>query len=70
MKGDSVRARSCYTQAVSIYDSLIAVKKDFGDQVNRAILIQLLYGQKAYDNALNKILRTVDNSHDSVMVED
>ena len=43
MKGDSVRARSCYTQAVSIYDSLIAVKKDFGDQVNRAILIQLLY---------------------------
>ncbi len=49
MKGDSVRARSCYTQAVSIYDSLIAVKKDFGDQDLSSAQEALAQGRELYD---------------------
>lgn len=70
MKNDSVKARSCFTKAVAIYDSLIAVKKDFGDQINRALIIQILYGKKAYDKSLDEILRTAKNTHDSLVIEE
>lgn len=70
MKNDSIKARSCFTKAVAIYDSLIAVKKDFGDQINRAIIIQILYGKEAYDKNLDEILRTSKNPHDSLVIEE
>lgn len=70
MKNDSVKARSCFTKAVAIYDSLIAVKKDFGDQINRALIIQILYGKEAYDKSLDEILRTAKNTHDSLVIEE
>ena len=69
MKNDSIKARSCFTKAVAIYDSLIAVKKDFGDQINRAIIIQILYGKEAYDKNLDEILRTAKSTHDSLVIE-
>lgn len=70
MKNDSIKARSCFTKAVDIYDSLIAVKKDFGDQLNRALIIQILYGKEAYDKNLDEILRTSKNTHDSLVIEE
>ena len=33
MKNDSIKARSCFMRAVDLYDSLIAVNKDFGDEI-------------------------------------
>ncbi|MCD8317972.1 MAG: hypothetical protein LUC45_03580, partial [Paraprevotella sp.] len=70
MKNDSINARSCFTKAVAIYDSLIAIKKDFGDRINRAIIIQILYGKEAYDRTLDEILRTTKSSHDSAVIEE
>ena len=70
MKNDSAKARFCFTKAVAIYDSLIAVKKDFGDQTNRALIIQILYGKEAYDKSLDEILRTTKNTHDSAEIEE
>lgn len=70
MKNDSIKARSCFTKAVAIYDSLIAVKKDFGDQINRAIIIQILFGKEAYDKNLDEILRTAKNARDSAEIEE
>lgn len=70
MKNDSIKARSCFTKAVAIYDSLIAVKKDFGDEINRAVIIQILYGKEAYDKSLDEILRTAKSTHDSLVIEE
>lgn len=70
MKNDSIKARSCFTKAVAIYDSLIAVKKDFGDQINRAFIILILDGRKAYNQSLDEILRTSKNPHDSLVIEE
>lgn len=69
MKGDSAKARACFTEAIAIYDSLIAVKNDLGDQINRAFIIQILYGREAYDKCLDDILQTLKNPHDSVYIE-
>ena len=70
MKNDSIKALSCFTKAEAIYDSLIAVKKDFGDQLNRALIIQILYGKEAYHKNLDEILRTAKNAHDSAEIEE
>lgn len=70
MKNDSIKARSCFTKAEAIYDSLITVKKDFGDQTNRALIIQILYGKEAYHKSLDEILRTAKNARDSAEIEE
>ncbi len=70
MKNDSIKARSCFMRAMAIYDSLIAVKKDFGDEINRAVIIQILYGKEAYDKSLDEILRTTKSTHDSLVIEE
>lgn len=69
MRGDSVRARRAYTRSLEIYDSLIAVRHDVGDMVNRAFLVQILYGMEAYDRALDEILPYCSDERDSMGIE-
>lgn len=56
MIGDSLLAHASYTKSIAIYDSLIAAKSDVSDMVNRAIIVQIVYGMKAYTQALDEIV--------------
>lgn len=69
MQGDSVRARRAYTRSVEIYDSLIAITPNFSDMINRACIVQTLYGMNAYNRALDEILHTLNDPKDSQAVE-
>lgn len=69
MQNDSVKARLCFSKAVAIYDSLLAVKENFGDQINRALIIQILYGREAYDKCLDDMLRTAKEAVDTMAIE-
>ena len=53
--GDSLCARKAYTKSLQIYDSLIAKKSSQSDMINRATIIQILYGMEAYNKALEEI---------------
>ena len=65
MQGDSLRARAAYTKSISIYDSLIADKPNFDDMINRAVVVQILYGMEAYNQALDEIQSTFTTAKDS-----
>ena len=65
MLGDSLRARASYTKSISIYDSLIAYKPSFDDMINRAVIVQFLYGMEAYSQAQDEILSTFTTAKDS-----
>lgn len=65
MQGDSLRARAAYTKSISIYDSLIADKPNFDDMINRAVIVQILYGMQAYNQALDEIQSTFTTAKDS-----
>ena len=41
-----------------------------GDQINRAFIILILDGRKAYNQSLDEILRTSRNPHDSLVIEE
>ena len=69
MQGDSVRARRAYIRSIEIYDSLIAITPNLGDMINRACIVQTLYGVDAYNRALDEILHTLSNPKDSQAVE-
>lgn len=66
--GDSLRARMAYSKSLHFYDSLIA-KKPYQDyMLNRACIIQYLFGQGAYNKALDEILSTTNNPNDSTYI--
>ena len=65
MQGDSLRARAAYTKSISIYDSLIADKPNFDDMINRAVIVQILYGMEAYNQALDEMQSTFTTAKDS-----
>ena len=69
MQGDSLRARSAYTKSISIYDSLIADKPNFDDMINRAVVVQILYGMEAYNQALDEIQSTFTTAKDSSYIK-
>lgn len=69
MQDDSLRARASFIKSMNIYDSLIAVNSVFGDMVNRAFIVQILYGMEAYNQALNKIQSIISNPKDSMEIE-
>lgn len=69
MLGDSLRARAAYTKSMDIYDSLIATKSDFSDMINRALIVQVLYGMEAYNQALDEIQSTISSPKDSLTIE-
>lgn len=66
--GDSLRARIAYHKSLHFYDSLIA-KKPYQDyMLNRACIIQYLFGPGAYNKALDEILSTTNNPNDSTYI--
>ena len=65
MQGDSLRARAAYTKSISIYDSLIADNPNFDDMINRAVIVQILYGMEAYNQALDEMQSTFTTAKDS-----
>lgn len=69
MQGDSLRARAAYTKYIGIYDSLIVVRSDFNDMINRALVMQMLYGMDAYNRALDEMLSIINSSKDSLAIE-
>lgn len=70
MQGDSILARTAYTKSCSIYDSLIAANPNISDMVNRAYIVQILYGMDAYNRALDDMLSFVGSSRDSLWIND
>ena len=69
MLGYSLLAHIAYAKSVDVYDSLIAAKSDVGDMINRAVVIQLLYGQEEYSHALDEILQSNCSYEDSLFIE-
>ena len=69
MLGDSVRKYKAYTKSYEIYDSLFAQKPNFGDLINKAGIVQILYGMKAYDKALDEMLPSLKSPQDSLAIE-
>lgn len=69
MLGDSLLAHTAYAKSVDVYDSLIAAKSDVGDMINRAVVLQLLYGKEAYSQALDEILQSNCSYEDSLFIE-
>lgn len=69
MLGDSLRARAAYTKSMSIYDSLITAKSNVNDMINRAGIIQILYGMEAYDQALDEMQSVITSPKDSLAIE-
>ena len=55
MMEDSLNARVAYSKSIDIYDSLIAAKPNEGDMINRAMIVQILYGKDAYIQALDEM---------------
>ena len=69
MQGDSLRARAAYTKSISIYDSLIADKPNFDDMINRAVIVQILYGMEAYNQALDEMQSTFTTAKDAANIK-
>lgn len=69
MLGDSLQARAAYTKSMSIYDSLITAKSDFSDMVNRALIVQILYGMDAYNQTLDEMQSVITSPKDSLEIE-
>lgn len=66
MQDNTPMSRAAFAKSLTIYDSLIAAKPDFGDMINRAAIVQILYGKKAYDKALDEIEATFRGEMDSI----
>lgn len=69
MQGDSIRERKAYIKSCEIYDSLISVKPNSSDMINRALIVQILYGMEAYNQALDEMLSTLKSPKDSLEIE-
>lgn len=69
MLEDSIRSRAAFAHAVLIYDSLIAAKQDFGDMINRAFIIQILYGQNTYQQTLDSMQQKKSTPEDSFAIK-
>lgn len=69
VQGDSLSARRHYQTSISIYDSLIAAKRDYSDEINRAFVIQLLDGPDAYLSVLDSLKQVSRYAKDSLCLE-
>ncbi|MDE6000672.1 MAG: hypothetical protein K2H04_11480, partial [Bacteroidaceae bacterium] len=56
-------------KSIGIYDSIIVAKSDFSDMINRALIVQILYGMEAYTQALDEIQSTISSPKDSLAIE-
>lgn len=69
MSDDSIKARRCFEKALCLYDSLIAEKEDLGYRINRAFIIDILYGHDVHNKAIDSLLIYAKNSSDSANIE-
>lgn len=69
MKEDSIKSHIAFSKALNIYDSLIVAKTNFVNEINRAVIVQILYGQEAYTKALDKIQAKYNTYNDSLEIE-
>ncbi len=69
MNKDSTAANHAFHKAEVLYDSLIKCNNKFSDKLNRAFIIQRLYGIESYNNDLDGILKSVHSANDSNIVE-
>ncbi len=67
--GESEQAKASFTRSLEVYDSLCAEKFDFGNEVNRAFVIQALKGDEAFQKQLDKLLPTCQNNADTLTVD-
>jgi len=68
-QGDKSRARKAYEKAVEIYDFRIATKHEWGDKVNRAAVIQSLYGKAAFNQALDEAISQAFSKQEAENIE-
>ena len=61
--------RKAFEKAVEIYDLRIATKHDWGDKVNRAAVIQSLYGKVAFNQALDEAISHASSKQEAESIE-
>lgn len=69
MQGDSLSARAAYTNSLEIYDSFIKEAPDFSNMINRAMIVQILYGKEAYGKALDEMRSIFTSPQDTLEIE-
>ena len=69
IKKDSVKSHTAFSKALDIYDSLIVAEPNFNNEINRAFIVQILYGQEAYTKALDKIQEKYKAHDDSQEID-
>lgn len=69
MQGDSLCARAAYTKSLEIYDSLTEDAPNFSDMINRAVIVQILYGKDAYGKALDEMRSIFTSPQDTLEIE-
>ena len=68
-QGDKRQARKAFEKAVEIYDLRIATKHDLGDMVNRAGVIQSLYGKAAFYQAIDEAISHASSRQEAERIE-
>ena len=69
MQGDSLSARAAYANSLEIYDSLTEEAPDFSNMINRAMIVQILYGKEAYGKALDEMQSIFTSPQDTLEIE-
>lgn len=69
MQGNSKKARPAFEKSLSLYDSIIATDPNSEQEINRLIIVQILYGKETYKKALEVIIGTPKNRKDSIWWE-
>lgn len=69
MEDDSIKSRRCFEKALMLYDSLVIQDDGVDGKINRAFIIQILYGEDAYNEEITKIAQSARTPEDSVNIE-
>lgn len=69
LQGDSLCASAAYAKSMEIYDSLIAESPNLNDMINKAIIVQILFGMEAYEHTLDEMLSIVTSPQDTLEIE-
>ncbi len=69
MEDDSIKSRRCFEKALMLYDSLVIQDDGVDGKINRAFIIQILYGEDAYNEEITKIAQSARTPEDSANIE-
>ncbi len=69
MEDDSIKSRRCFEKALTLYDSLVIQDDGVDGKINRAFIIQILYGEDAYNEEITKIAQSARTPEDSANIE-